>query len=367
MSGDDAYRGTVSRPPIPVMRPRLPEPRTVAARLDQIHDAGTYSNFGPQVRELEARYADFLGTSADRVVSVANATLGIQGAVTAAAVRRWAVPSFTFAATPAAVLSAGCELVWADIRSDDWWIDAESVRLDAHDGVIAVAPFGTTFSLSRWSAMESRELIIDAAASLGSALPSLEDLPATWAVIFSLHATKVLPAGEGGLVVFGDADRARSFRAWSNFGFDGRRESMTVGINAKMSEMTAAYALCSLDGWAEERADWQRAHARARKVEEELGLRTVPKVSEQLSPYWIVELEDAQAALRMEGHLADRGIGTRRWWFPACHEMHGFRQRSACSLPRTGDVAPRVLGLPMSRDLTESDFDRIASALEAVR
>lgn len=349
------------------MRPRLPDPKRIAARLDHIHGSGTYSNFGPQVGELEARYADFLGTSPERVVSVANATLGIQGAVIAAGVQRWAVPSFTFAATPAAVLSAGCDLQWADIDPEDWWIDLRSVSLGPRDGVLAVAPFGTGFSLSRWSGLESQNVIIDAAASLGSTLPTLGGLPATWAVVFSLHATKVLPAGEGGLVVFGDAARARSFRSWTNFGFDGRRESMMIGTNAKMSEMAAAYALCSLEGWAEERSEWQRAHARARKLETELGLRSVPRSPDQLSPYWIIELDDAEATVRIERVLADRGIGTRRWWFPPCHEMHGFRECASSSLPRTDDLAPRVLGLPMSRDLTDADFDRIASAIGAAR
>jgi len=352
----------VSTQSISVMRPRLPDPFRVVGRLNQIQSVRTYSNFGPQVRELESRYADFLGTSPDRVVSVTNATLALEGAIVVTDIGRWQVPSFTFAATPAAVLGAGRELIWADISADDWWIDVSTASDLENSGIIAVAPFGSGFSFNRWP--RDREVIIDAAASLGAPLPPLSHLPPTWAVVFSLHATKVLPAGEGGLAVFGDASRAQAFRSWSNFGFDGRRESMRVGTNAKMSEMAAAFALCSLDGWDQERSEWQRAQEQARQVEHQLGLRTIPGAESQLSPYWIVEFQSVEQTDRVEHHLEANGIGTRRWWFPTCHTMSGFRHILAPDhLPVTEHVAPRVLGLPMFRELTEGHFSRVRLAL----
>jgi dTDP-4-amino-4,6-dideoxygalactose transaminase len=205
--------------------------------------------------------------------------------------------------------------------------------------------------------------VIDAAASIGAELPPLRSLPSGWAVAFSLHATKVLPAGEGGIVAFGHPDRAQAFRSWSNFGFDGRRESMRVGTNAKMTEMTAAFAHASLDGWEREREEWQTAHARARDAERELGLETVPGLEPQLSPYWIVLLPDAAQADAVETTLTERNIGTRRWWFPTCHTMAGFRHVGGPDLPNTDALAPRVIGLPMFRDLTDTDFSRVVHAL----
>ena len=48
------------------MRPTLPPPERVVPYLDRMHKARLYSNFGPLVRELEARLAERLGVDAQR-------------------------------------------------------------------------------------------------------------------------------------------------------------------------------------------------------------------------------------------------------------------------------------------------------------
>jgi len=128
--------------------------------------------------------------------------------------------------------------------------------------------------------------------------------------------------------------------------------------------MTAAFAHASLDGWDREREEWQAAHARARDAERELGLETVPGTDAQLSPYWIVLLRDSAQADAVEAILDEHRIGTRRWWFPTCHTMAGFQHLQEPDLPHTDAIAPRVIGLPMFRDLADSDFFRVVRAVQ---
>ena len=90
-----------------------------------------------------------------------------------------------------------------------------------------------------WTSPGKYPSIIDGAASLGS-IETLKNLPETSNLVFSLHATKYLGSGEGGLVVTGTKEIADELRSWSNFGFQGSRQSMTQGTNAKMSEIQAA-------------------------------------------------------------------------------------------------------------------------------
>ena len=155
---------------IPVMAPRAPSVAAVSARLGQIDEAHWYSNLGPQEQELRDRFAERLRVAPEQVATVSNATLGIAGAVFVLGGSRWAVPTFTFAATPSAVLAAGADLIFGDIDPTSWVL---TPRSDA-DGHVPVAPFGAPPQVETWS---SRGRVVhDAAASLGEDL-DLSALP----------------------------------------------------------------------------------------------------------------------------------------------------------------------------------------------
>lgn len=348
---------------IPIMLPRTPTEERVRSRLECIDRSRWYSNFGPQEVELRERYARFLGVHPEQVATASNATLALLGAATVGSARRWVMPSFTFAATPSAMLAAGHDVVFHDVEPSSWWLDAGRVAqdLDAITGLIPVAPFGAPPDLNRWP--RDSEVVIDAAASLGAEPDLGSDLPKRWAVVFSLHATKVLGIGEGGLVVFGDPERAQRFRAWTNFGFDGGRESVAPGLNAKLAEVPAAYAHAALDGWGTEQVEWLSARANVEAVAREFDLGSPPGVQARVSPYWITTFPDERTCLRVERVLTAAGIGTRRWWGMGCHQMEAFRHLPRRSLSVTEQIVKTSLGLPMFRGLTSEDATEIASAL----
>lgn len=347
------------------MRPQLPFPEELLPRLQAAHASGWYANFGPQEVELRHRFSAFLGVDAEQIATASSATLALQGAIITSTAKAWSVPSFTFPATAMAVLQAGCDIHFADVDAEDWWIDVSRMPdRDRPHGIMAVAPFGTTFELARWD--PAREVIIDAAASLGSDLPSLSDLSPRWAVVFSLHATKCLPAGEGGIVVFGSADCARRFRAWTNFGFDGSRESTMVATNAKLSEHAAVVAHASLDGWVRHRREWLEARAKTDRWEAELGLLGAPGQRGNVSPYWVIQSPTPERAIALERSLNAHGVQTRRWWVRGCHNMPPFVACERSRLDVTEQLTDRVLGLPMYRGLEDAALSPIASAVHAV-
>lgn len=95
-------------------------------------------------------------------------------------------------------------------------------------------------------------VIVDAAAAFGSQWLN----GAQGTLVFSMHATKSLPAGEGGLVVSSRIGLARKVRQLSNFGINlDPKLGLAVGTlayagtNAKMSEYHAAIALEMLTHW----------------------------------------------------------------------------------------------------------------------
>ena len=206
-------------------------------------------------------------------------------------------------------------------------------------------------------------MVLDAASSLGSSRGRLTHLPPKWTVVFSLHATKVLPAGEGGLVIFGDAERAADFRQWANFGFRGSGESLLRGQNAKMPEVSAAYALASLDSWPREEQEWIDAQTLATAV-----LSAVSSVRPRPGPvtpnsYWIARFESPALCQAASRSLAESGISSRRWW-GALHAMPAFADCEHGDVSTAELVAQESLGLPMFRGLSSWDADRVREALE---
>ena len=347
-------------PLIPVMQPRLPLVDDVAPYLRRMDANRVYTNFGPLAEELEARYAERFAVPAGRVVACSSATLGIEGAVSLSPATRFHCPAWTFPATPLAIVNAGKSLAFADVDADDWTMQNPAPQ--PGEGLVPVVPFGAEIALEQWSAWP--EVIVDAAASGGVDVRDLSMLPPGWAVVLSIHATKVLGAGEGGIVFFGDDDRAERFRAFTVLGFQGRRESDFVGTNAKMPEMVAAYGLAALDAWDVEEAQWRAARALVTAVESDLALSGRRPHLPGVNPYWVVSLESAEHLARMEEVLADAKVQTRRWWPVPCPRMGAFSSRwGEVETPHSDLLAATTLGLPFSRDLAPADVDQVAAAL----
>jgi len=232
---------------------------------------------------------------------------------------------------------------------------------EGHTGVVRVEPFGKSIDLTALD--KNTWTIVDAAASLGSRPLQLESLHEKHAIVFSMHATKVLGCGEGGFAVFGDAKLADLFRSWTSFGFVGDRNARVDGTNAKMPEIAAAYGHASLDQWNQEFAEWKAVNERAREITFAADLEIFPSSSEGVTPYWIVDFGSQLVRDQVEKNMQIADVQTRRWWESGCHRMPAFSNSSTDLFPNTDRIAGSTLGLPMFRDLATDQFERIAAHL----
>src|SRR5262249_56180454 len=78
--------------------------------------------------------------------------------------------------------------------------------------------------------------------------------------------------GEGGAVIWNDAEGLMAVARAINFGFHGTRESKSPSFNGKMSEFHAAVGNASLDAWDETLVAWQTTCAAYSGVAETAGL-----------------------------------------------------------------------------------------------
>jgi dTDP-4-amino-4,6-dideoxygalactose transaminase len=93
-------------------------------------------------------------------------------------------------------------------------------------------------------------LLVDSAAGFGAVADDGRVLSRQGDMeVFSFHATKPFAIGEGGVITTADDELARRAMRLANFGFEAGVIEHDVGLNAKLSEWSAATALAVLDGY----------------------------------------------------------------------------------------------------------------------
>lgn len=358
------------RGPLMLCRPLLPDADALLPYLRALDRTRWYSNHGPLLRRLESRLAARFGVPDGAVACVANATQGLSltlRALDAPAGGLCLMPAWTFAATPSAARAAGLTPYFVDVDAESWALDPDRARAALADAprpvgaVIPVAPFGAPMDVAGWDEFAAETgiaVVRDAAAAVDTVAAG------TTPAVVSLHATKPLGAGEGGLVVTRDPLLAARIRALACFGFAGDRRSRHAGTNAKMSEYAAAVGLAALDGWTARRAALARLIA---LYLSELGGLPGTAFSPGFGAGWVSStcsvLLPPGTVATVRDRLDRAGIEARPWWQGGCHTHPAFADCPRLDLSTTEDLAARTLGLPFSADLVPADIARVGDAL----
>lgn len=214
---------------------------------------GDWGGF-PLPNERSATFAAAFAKRHDRehALCVANGTVSLEVALQAMGVEPGAeviVPAYTFEATASAALFAGCAPVFADIDPDTWCIDVESAAALVTERTQAIVPVHLAMTIAD----------LDAIAKLAArhGLAVLEDCAhahgARWrgrgvgswgdAGSFSFQSSKLMTAGEGGIVTTSDETVLDRLHALVNCGRQrpSAAEAVPViGHNYRMTDLQAA-------------------------------------------------------------------------------------------------------------------------------
>lgn len=364
---------------LPLVRPSVPNAEALARDLFRILDSRTLTN-GSFVQQLERRSAEYLGVR--HCIAVASCTAGLMLVLRAADISGdVVVPSFTFAATAHAVAWTGLRPVFADIDEETLTLSADAARRLVGmrtSAILATHVYGTPCDvegLTEVAESNGIRLFFDAAHAFGS---RHGDRPVGGfgdAEVFSLSPTKVLVAGEGGIIATNDDLLAERCRIGRNYGNPGNYDCLFVGLNGRMSELHAAMALWSLQGLDGriERRNELAAHYRG-ALSEVAGI-SFPRVPEgDRSTY-----KDLTVLVDPEGQGLDadglaraldaEGVETRRYYAPPVHSMRAYLHLNGTNghLPVTDWASRRALTLPFWSDMTEKQVDRVAGAVARIQ
>lgn len=362
---------------IEIMRPLLPEAQQILPYLERIDSARWYSNFGPLEGELRQRMARHFNVAPDDVVTAASATAGLISVLRVLNVPRNSyclVPSWTFVATPASAIAAEMTPYFIDVEADTWALSPESVKKQIQTikgvigAVLVVAPFGQVVDLAAWDAFTAETsipVVVDAASCIDSFRNATFGKTA---VVFSMHATKIIGAGEGAVLISKDAGLIRHVKEQTNFGYFTRRISIP-GINSKMSEYSAAVGLAALDIWPERRAQWVDVTEYYRNalapVAQKHGLEIWLPPQGSVSTTCQVRLPTPTADAVIS-QLQVRGIKARQWWDKGCHTQPAYAHYPRTHLAVTNSLAESTVALPFYADIPLTHLDSVAATLDAV-
>ena len=298
------------------------------------------------------------------------------------------VPTLTWVSTASAVRLVGAKPVFCDVDPITHCVTPETVTAawtSKTRAIIAVDMCGVPCDMrSLRTLTESRgaALIEDAAHSFGATHRDGSPVGADGfadIATFSFHPAKTITTAEGGMLTCQDHDLAERLRRIRSGGmtrdFDGSRggfdfQVIDVGSNYHLSELHAAIGLVQLDRTDE----FLRARSEiAQQITEKLKPFTDRLRLPQHPPgsswnLYVVELEDdsEDSAERDDliKTLAGAGVAAHLH-YPLLHKQPLFTSdHDGMSFPVAERYERRAFTLPLFPELTQSQIDRIANALE---
>ena len=350
---------------IPIARPQMGDEEK--ERVWEAMSSGSLAQ-GPRVRELEERFAEFVGAA--HAIATSSGTTALHLALLGYGIGEGdevlTVP-FTFIASANSVLYTGARPVFVDIDERDFTMDPELLEAAITERTRAILPvslYGQPARMDEIGEIADRHglaLVEDAAQAHGAAIGQRKS--GTWgAGTFSFYPTKNMTTGEGGMVTTDDAELADRIRLLREHGMKVRYHHDVVGYNFRMTDLAAAIGLAQLPKLASYN---ERRRAIAARYDAELRGVIVPRarpgVTHVYHQYTLrVSERDAFAE-----RLRERGVGSAIYYPIPVHRQAPYMALGygAASFPVTDRLTAQVLSIPVHPSLTD---DEVATAIAAV-
>ncbi|MEJ0062720.1 MAG: DegT/DnrJ/EryC1/StrS family aminotransferase [Alphaproteobacteria bacterium] len=360
--------------PLEIVRPVMPPLEAFAAPFSEALAHGQLTNNGPFVQRFEAALSEYLNVPAI-VFSSGQAALMAMLAAADIAGGEVIVPSYTFAATPHAVVWAGAQPVFADILPDSMTLDVDDVARRITPRTKAILPmcsYGIACDYAALDALGVRHglpVLYDSAPAFGSRVNGKPVGGAGRGQIFSFHATKAFSTMEGGALSSHDDELLNRARMLRNFGQHNGPDCPWPGFNGKMMEVCAMIGLLQLERFESIRRRRLAVAAAYHAALSDLpGVRfLIPPAGQE--PIWLYYPLVFDAELfgldrdEVARALAAEGIAARKYFELPCHHMTCYQPHHKQSLPVTESIAAHVISLPVYGDQTDAEIAAITGAI----
>lgn len=344
---------------------------------------GSHYIMGPEVRDLEAELAEYVGVR--HCVTCANGTDALS-----LALKVWGigpgdavfVPDFTFFSSAEVIAAEGATPVFVDVRDDSFNMDPESLERAIakveNEGklkprvIIAVDLFGLPADFKAIKSIaKAHDLLIleDGAQGFGGSIDgkmacSFGDIATT-----SFFPAKPLGCyGDGG-AMFMDNDEwatlADSYRVHGKGAF--KYDNVRIGMNSRLDTLQAAILQVKFKAFREYELD-DVNKAAALYTERLAGIVKTPVVAEGFRSSWAqytIQLGSREQRDSIQAALKSEGIPTMVYYPKPMSGQTVFAEMgcSGCC-PVADRLCATVLSLPIHPYITEEQIDTVYNAIK---
>jgi perosamine synthetase len=387
---------------IPVAKPWIGEAEAEAVRRPLLSGWVTQ---GPELEAFEREFAALVG--AQHACAVSSCTTALHLALMAVGVEPGSeviTVSHSFIATANSVRYCGGKPVFVDIQPDTFNIDPALIEEKINPrtrAILCVHQMGLPCDLKQILGIARRHklpVVEDAACAIGSEIlweGAWEKIgkPHGDIACFSFHPRKLLTTGDGGMITTSNPDWHTQFRLWRQHSMsvpDTARHKakevilesyLTLGFNYRMTDIQAAIGREQLKRLP---AIIERRRYLARRYQELLS--DIPGIVSPQEPAWArtnwqsycVRLTNGCDQRRIMQDLLDADIATRcgimcshrepayavePWSCGKDHETCGCPTGSCARLTESEQAQNKSMILPLYHDMSETEQDRVATAL----
>jgi dTDP-4-amino-4,6-dideoxygalactose transaminase len=357
-------------------KPNLPTISELSEEISELLASGALTK-GRHLDNFEQSVAEHLQVK--HAIAVSSCTIGLMLVYQALGLQGDAiVPSFTFMATVSALRWCRVRPVFADIDPESFNLDPDAVETlitAKTSAIVAVHNFGNPAEVDRLEVLADRyglPLILDAAHAFGSQFNNKPLGAQGAAQIFSMSPTKLLIAGEGGVVSTNDDFVAQRVRTSREYGNPGNYDSTCVGLNARLPEFNALlgqYGLRSLETSAHRRNEVAAQYRKKLAHLPGLSFQRVSPGNRSSYTMFAIAVDAGVFGLTRDElalTLAEQNIETRRYYDPPVHRQSTYRQFASptTDLTNTDLLAASVLCLPIWSTMEDSVVSDVCFAIE---
>ncbi|MGI9258387.1 MAG: DegT/DnrJ/EryC1/StrS family aminotransferase [Gammaproteobacteria bacterium] len=349
-------------------------------RIQAVLEHGRFV-LGPEVVELEAKLAEFVGVK--HCIAVSSGTDALLIALMAYGVGEddeVITSPFSFFATAEVIALLGAKPVFVDIDRQTYNLDPAQLASRVTDRTKAIMPvslYGQCADLDPINEIAAEHGVVvieDAAQSFGATYKGRRSCGLSTCGATSFFPSKPLGCyGEGGALFVQDDAEAVAMREIRAHGEESRYQHRRLGLNARMDSLQAAVVLAKLDIFEQEVATRQRIGAlytelinnEFESVDPELS--AVPQlVSDDyrsvFAQYTVSVPDRDEVAARMSKEDIPTAV---HYPVPIYRQpVFEYLDENPEHYPKAEDAARKVLSLPMHPYLTRQQQAEVISALK---